>query len=105
MTLADFLYAAWGVFLGLLLGFGNAFFRQYFALKLIKTDKKKAVTFVSIFSVVRLGIILLLVYLLITFAGKVMALGTLAGLVIHTIAVTVKYTKTKNKLKKGNEKV
>jgi hypothetical protein len=104
MTLENFFYAAWGLFFGLLLGFGNSFFRQFFALKLIKTDKKKAVIFVSIFSVVRLAIILLMIYLLITYAGKVIGLGALAGLVLYTIFMTIKYTKTRNKLKKENEK-
>ncbi|OGF45147.1 MAG: hypothetical protein A2231_03025 [Candidatus Firestonebacteria bacterium RIFOXYA2_FULL_40_8] len=105
MSISQILFAAWGVFLGLLLGFGNAFFRQYFALKLLKTDKKKAVILVSTLSVARLGIILLLIYLLITCVSKVMALGTLGGLVLHTIFMTVKYSKTRNKLKEGNTKV
>ncbi|OGF47602.1 MAG: hypothetical protein A2452_07635 [Candidatus Firestonebacteria bacterium RIFOXYC2_FULL_39_67] len=104
MTLAGILYAAWGGFLGLLLGFGNAFLRQYFAIRLLKTDKKKAVAFVSIFSVIRLAVILLVIYILITYVSKVMALGTLAGLVIHTIVMTIKYTKTRNKLKEIKDK-
>ena len=104
MTLTHFFYAAWGVFLGLLLGFGNAFLRQYFALKLLKTGKNKAVFFVSFFSVMRLAIILLIIYLLLKYVSKEMALGTLAGLVLHTIIMTIKYTKTRNKLKEMKDK-
>jgi len=95
MTIADILYSAWGVFLGLLLGFGNSFLREYFAIKLLKTDKKTAVTFISILSVVRLGIILLAIFLMTKYISKAMALGTLGGLVLHTIFTTAKYRRAK----------
>ncbi|MEI6845943.1 MAG: hypothetical protein WCK36_02715 [Candidatus Firestonebacteria bacterium] len=97
MTITDILNGAWGVFLGFLLGLGNSFFRQYLAVRLLKTEKKKAVAFISIFSLLRLGLILLVIYLLIRYSGRVMALGALGGLILHTILVTFKYTKLKKK--------
>jgi hypothetical protein len=97
MTLETFFYTSWGFLLGLLLSFGNSFLRQYLAVKLLKTAKKTAIIYVSIFSLLRLAVILLLIYLTISYISKEMAFGALFGLVVHTILLTIKYTKKRNK--------
>ena len=58
----DVLLAVSGALAGFLVGMGNAYLRKVAAKRLLKTEKKMAVTLVSLFSLARLAIIALIVY-------------------------------------------
>ena len=100
----DILQAAAGATAGFLIGMANASLRKVMAKRLLKTEKKMAVTLVSLFSLVRLAVIAFIFYAMITYATKIFAAGAIAGLVINSIFTTFYYIAKKKEIKE-QEKV
>lgn len=89
---------------GFLIGMANAFLRKILATKLLKTEKRTAVTFVSLFSLFRLAAIAFIIYGMLVYATKVFTIGAVAGLVLNSIVTTFYYVIKKKELKE-KEKV
>ena len=96
----DILQAAAGAITGFLTGMANAFLRKTLAKTLLKTEKKIAVTFVSLFSLIRLAVIAFIFYAFLLYTTKIFAIGAVAGLVINSIFTTFYYVAKKKEIKK-----
>jgi predicted histidine transporter YuiF (NhaC family) len=104
MSSNDLMMYTIGALAGMILGAVNSIIRNYTAVKLIKTNNpKRTVLLVQLFSFLRLGAILVILWATLTFIKRELAYGALAGLLIITIFKTFSYVKQKKVISENNK--